>query len=567
MSSSKSGRIIRRIGAFHAKNLTKDAYKTLPTHELLQALGFVKQSQSGLVHWLPLGLKSLNKISEVIKKHMDQDLGASEVSLSTLSARKLWEKTGRWGNTELFKLKDAKKADYCLNPTCEEEITALVGGYVSSYKDLPLIAYQITRKYRDERRPRGGLLRGREFLMKDAYSFDASKADAVATFDRVNKCYDGIFQDLGVPFVSAWADSGDIGGDMSKEYHYEHESGEDTVLKCDNCGSISNVEKCSSVPVEEGLHSGNADVKYALNACGDTLICLYYPEGRTLNWNLVKEALQEDVDVSMRDSDNLTILDKFKSTLSEDSELFASVVRVMDVRLNSRSNFPDFPLKQYMKSNFAQLGGVSLVDAIAGEICGSCQEGNLSEARTIEVGHSFYLGQKYSKVMKAKYMNKDNKDDFLEMGCYGIGVSRLVAAIGQVTRDKQGLRWPRAASPFEVTVCVPAPDERGTEVAEQLCNSSIDVWIDEDARTGLGRKVLQSHATGIPLCVAVGSKQWPFVDVEVRGERRANSWEQRYAQASRDEWTLTDQTDAGIEKHRVHKDRVAEVVTVLLADM
>lgn len=196
---------------FTPSKITNDILQ-LPTHELLQQLGYVKQASSGVLHWLPLGLKTLRNIEGIIRRRMDES-GAHEVSLSSLSQRSLWETTGRWSNTELFKLKDAKKKDYCLVPTCEEEITWLMNSYLTSYKDLPIIAYQITRKYRDELRPRGGLLRGREFLMKDAYSFHLNSEDAVSTFERVNATYDKIFTDIGVPFVSAVADSGDIGGD------------------------------------------------------------------------------------------------------------------------------------------------------------------------------------------------------------------------------------------------------------------------------------------------------------------------------------------------------------------
>lgn len=551
---------------YQTKNLTKHAIKTSSTHDLLQSLGYVKQTQSGLVHWLPLGLRTLNKISDIVKHRMEVNAHAQQVSLSLISPKSLWINTGRWSNSELFKLKDSKGSEYCLAPTCEEEITTLIGSYVSSYKDLPLTVYQIGRKYRDEKRPRGGLLRGREFLMKDAYSFDVNKQDAVKTFEAMNETYNLIFQDLKVPFVSAWADSGDIGGDMSKEYHYLHETGEDTVLACNACNLVSNVEKCSSYPQEDHLHCGEVAVRYALNPNRDTLICLYYPENRNLNWNLVLAALDGEVDSSLREVSNEKVLELFRGDKSEEDIMFSGVLRVMDCRLNSRSNYPDFPLTQYLKSNFSQLNDVSIVDAEEGEICGGCEEGQLKGERSIEVGHTFYLGQKYSMPLGAKFTTQNNTEEFCEMGCYGIGVSRLVAAIAQVTRDELGLRWPKSVAPYEISICAAKQDALLEEVETLLSGYKREIWTNKDEKAGLGRKIATSHSLGIPLCVIVGPKSWPYVELEVRAPYMGNAWREQFTRHS-DAWNWTVQELDDMTKHRVHKDHLKDVVGVILTDM
>lgn len=567
----KRGLTCRFYHAFQPRKISKDAIETLPSHELLQYLGFLKQTQSGLVNWLPIGLRSLNKVENIVRHRMNEAGDGMEVQLSTISPKSLWETTGRWSNTELFKLKDARKAEFCLTPTCEEDITHLMKNYISTYKDMPLLVYQITRKYRDELRPRGGLLRGREFLMKDAYSFTSNKEDALNMFERVNAVYDMIFTDLGIPYLSAWADSGDIGGDLSKEYHYIHSSGEDTLLTCDSCGVSSNVEKCESFPQENGTHTGEVSVKYALNKDHDTLICFYYPVGRQLNWNLALEAAEHDLDGSMKDQSNEELLKVFQE--SNEDVMFSRVLRVMDCRLNSRSDFPDFPLKQYLKSNFGQIDDVSLVEAHEGEICGLCDEGTLQGNKTIEVGHTFHLGTKYSEALAAQFTDRDNKSLAIEMGCYGIGVSRLLGAIGEITRDKYGFRWPSSVAPYQVSICVaPGNDEIKRQIVEALGDTQSGQIMDKfHDKLGLGARITYSHAIGVPLCVIAGPKNWPNVEIEVRGHNWLSestpTWRESH-QKLKDtlQWEVTE-TDTGREKHVVTIEHLSRVIALISKDL
>lgn len=543
---------------FTPSKITKDILQ-LPTHELLQHLGYVKQTSSGLVNWLPLGLKTLRNVEEIIRRRMNE-AGAEEVALSSLSQSTLWETTGRWGNSELFKLKDAKKKDYCLVPTCEEDITWLMNQYLTSYKDLPVVAYQIGRKYRDELRPRGGLLRGREFLMKDAYSFHVNSEDAVSTFEKMNASYNKIFTDLKVPFVSAVADSGDIGGDLSKEYHYIHESGEDTLFKCDSCGVVSNEEKAGSLPIERGQHFGDVDVKYALNKDNDALLCFYYPRDRQFNWNLAVQSMDSDVDVKTKTMKNDDVIKMFHE--KNDDPMFASIVRIMDVRLNSRSNFPDFPLTTYLKNNFSQLQDDSIVNAIEGEICECCEDGKLESFKSIEVGHTFYLGKKYSTSLNATVRKQDNSEVIMEMGCYGIGVSRLVGAIAQVTRDEFGLRWPNSVSPYKVSICSNDQTTEQAALVKSLLN--LEPFTNFDSKTNLGARIQKSHILGIPIAIIVGQKSWPNVELEVRGAFQSSEWEQTYnSQKSSLKWTHIPNSN----KHYVHHQHLNAVIEILLNEL
>lgn len=506
--------------AFLPKSIELEAWRSKPTQDLLQNLGFVRKTQSGLFNWLPLGLRTVRKLENLIRKRMEEDAGAMEVSLSSLSAKSLWDKTGRWDvSKELFKVKDANDIEYCLTPTCEEDITELARNYIASHKDMPIIAYQIGRKYRDEKRPRGGLLRGREFTMKDAYSFASSEEQAIEIFQKMDSVYDKIFTDLKIPFKAALADSGDIGGEMSKEYHFLDPIGEDTVFTCDSCGTTSTIEKCDSLPEEAGEHSGDVDVIYGLSEDHATLICFYFPKGRNFNWNLAQKVLDNDIDMTLKNTDNEKILQMYQD--ENEDYMFTKILRVMDIRINSRSNFPDFPLSKYLKHNFGQIDEVSIVDAVDKEVCARCEEGTLNASKSIEVGHIFHLGDKYTKPLNVKFRDENNNESLVSMGCYGIGVSRLIGAIAEIGRDDHGLKWPQVIAPYQVSIITnnksrtPEIDELKAKVMQDVDTFDLDF---EGTKLGFGSKIKLSHAIGIPLCVIIGSKSWPNVEIEIRSK-------------------------------------------------
>ena len=570
--------------------LTKQSLTNLQTADLLQKLGFYNKTHSGLFHWLPLGLRSLNKLNNIITTTLTEDLNATPVSLSLLSPKSLWETTHRWNNTELFKLTDSKKAQYCLVATYAEDITQLMRQYITSYKDMPLIVFQIGRKYRDEKRPRGGLLRGREFVMLDAYSFAADDSTAMELFDAVNGSFNKIFAKLKVPFVRAWADNGIIGGDVSMEYHFVHSSGEDTLFRCSNpeCGHVSTLEKTEGLPIIPGQHNGDVDVRYALSGDHNTLICFYFPVSRELNWGNAREAVDNDLDFDLLELTNDKVLEIFRR--DNPDMMFVNVLRVMDIRLNYRSNFPDFPLREYMKNNFAQIDGVPLVNAIDGDLCGKCEQGTLNGSRCIEVGHTFNLGTKYSVPLDVTFADRDNTTSkHVKMGCYGIGVSRVIAAIAEVMRDPYGFRWPSSISPYLVSLCS-VPGTKGSALAEQVeaklkgsTRLRGEVMSSFHDGMGLGSKIALSHAIGIPLCIIVGPKTWPRVEIEVRGKRWGESaknpkWKSVYPslrkvyqwEVSEFPTTASGNTEGSSpvqEKHLVSLEHLNDVVDIILDDI
>lgn len=513
--------------------LSVELKKNLPTHELLQSLGFIRQPRAGIVNWLPLGLRSLRKVEDIIRNEMNR-IGGLEASLSCISSKENWKISGRWNNKEMFKFQDLKKSEYCLTPTCEEDITALIKPYIRSYKDLAqndLLVYQIGKKYRDELRPRGGLLRGREFLMKDAYSFSLDQEKSIKVFERLNDSYIRIFNQLKLPFLIAWADSGNIGGELSKEYHYECKEGEDTLFICDGCHNVTNLEKTESYPsfkfIQEVPDDQIVDVTYALNSDHDGIICYYYPKGRTLNWNLAKEAVEDDIDTSLIGKSNDFIIKKFSEENSEEL-MFSRITRVMDSRINSRNEFPDFPIKQYLKNNFSTIdNGITIVDAIENEMCSKCYDGSLKSVKSVEVGHIFNIGEKYSKAFGLNYVDKsDKKDNLVSMGCYGIGISRILGVIAEIGRDSKGLRWPSTIAPYKISIVGKrSMDENVAKVfpiLKQTFNDDVFNIYDMDKsmswKYGLNGQLELSNAIGIPISVVVGEKtQLPNIEIEIRG--------------------------------------------------
>lgn len=490
--------------------------------------------------------------------------------MSALSPAQLWQQTGRWSGTELFKLLDSGGAEYCLAPTCEEDITAVVRTQIASYKSLPLLYYQINTKFRDEKRPRAGLLRGREFVMKDAYSFDASLEAAIQTYESMVAAYHRVFSELRVPYVKAEASSGEIGGSMSHEWHYIHPSGEDTLFTCSECKTVLNLEKTLSYPQPDmsGLpaeSSSGVAVEYFVTFDRNTLVCAYYPSDRILLPNLILEELPE-IDLNSGLSQE-QILGLFSD---EDALLSKRVLRVMDARLHSRSNFPDFPIKFVNRSMITTLTDIPIVEAQHGEICGHCEEGTLESSRAIEVGHTFFLGDKYSKPLQCTVdvpqadgrLLKEN----VAMGCYGIGVSRLIASIGEVNRDQHGFRWPVSIAPWNATVINASKDASKTEqIMSALAAAGVEARCDDREGLGLGRKTKEARLVGIPLVIIVG-RNYPVVEVEIRGKKYGDLWKNEQ-KANADTWDVEYLPEGADTKHKVHIDRLGYAVNAILKDM
>ncbi|OWB77346.1 ligase activity protein [[Candida] boidinii] len=576
----------------------------LSTWELLVKLGYIKHPHAGLTHWLPLGLEVLRKLDKVINDRLKEE-GLTEVSLSSLSHSSIWTKTNRWNNGELFKLSNEssgnsrkendefkKDEGFCLAATCEEEITELVKSYADTYKKLPVRVYQITRKYRDEKRSRGGLLRGREFIMKDAYTFDNNKANALKSFELMNLIYSRIFTDLKLPFVSANADSGSIGGDLSYEWHFQHKSGEDLLLSCNKCGVVGNVERVKPMIDLNNIKPAEiSENQYFLSSDHKILYIVYYPHDCKLNFKTLVDSMKEEniiedeSEIINFGKSNDKLIEIFEKQELEDR----SIIRIMDPRIQpSITKLPDITIKSYNKNNLFTFQNMIMTDAKEGDLCNSCQDptSKLIESKGIEVGHTFYLGDKYSKPLDASFIDKDGLKKYYEMGCFGIGVSRIIGAISEITRDDMGLRWPSIISPFHLTFINMNNNNNENEnenentdlikLYQDLNKDNIEFEIDQ-SDLKLGSKLKKSKSLGIPLQIIIG-KKYPIIEIEVRGFRDINisgdidNKEYEYIKLNKQfgkewNWEYSIDDKNKVEKHFVDIKHSYKVIKSLLKDL
>ncbi|EGV61690.1 class II aaRS and biotin synthetase [Yamadazyma tenuis ATCC 10573] len=372
-----------------------------------------------------------------------------------------------------------------------------------------------------------GLLRSREFLMKDAYSFDVNEHEAMKSYHKMVGVYHDIFSDLRIPYVKAVADSGDIGGSLSHEWHYLHASGEDTVFTCSHseCGNVSNIEKTLSVP--ETIVECETESRF-LQVGEVEYIKVVYPKDRHFDINLLKHKYPK---------------------IQEIRHTPESYTVVEDSRVSPH--------------------GLPMVLSEEGEVCFECKSGKLFKKRAIEVGHTFYLGTKYSNPLglTAKVPEGDKLvERDVVMGCYGIGLSRIIASIAEITRDSQGFVWPRIISPWNVTVVESNTlSEDPSEIYDSLNKAQVDYRQDNRTNVNMGRKISHSNMIGIPLSIILG-KKFPLIEIEIRGKRYGEdlAWKQLYHTKSF-EWHVS--THGGVEKHLVDKDGLIAVLQALLIDM
>ena len=489
-------------------------------HDLLIRAGFVRQAQSGIFHLLPLGLRVLDKVERLIDKHM-QSVGASKVSLSSLSSTELWEKSGRLDgrNKELFQLEDRKEARFLLAPTHEEEITTIVKNAVHSYKDLPLRLYQVTRKYRDEARPRQGLLRGREFVMKDLYTFDLTSEQAMETYRAVSKAYRSFLDEIRLPYLVATADSGNMGGSHSHEYHFASPKGEDTIIKCDSCDLSMNEEVCFGKhrPQDTGdasysLWSGRTTETRDGQVRTASLVNVYLPPGdQEVNIHALKKLVPglESSPYSLHDW-----YDECKEVLNTEGLQIPAVITICDPRVYAKDNT--------VRSPRTQMAPFLLTKVQEGDPCPSCEKGSVHLHQAVEIGHTFHLGTRYSKPLEAAVQAEDNSQVDIEMGCHGIGVSRLIGAVSSLLADQQGLNWPLAIAPYSIVLVgagkTPAEDVQGlydklmTGLLQQFLSGprtravAPDAIIDDRDRP-FGWKLNDADLIGYPFVVVLG-KAW-----------------------------------------------------------
>ena len=511
----------------------------VPSHVYLLRAGYIKKVAAGIYSYLPLGLRVLKNIENIIRKHMDE-AGALEVLLPILTPAELWKETGRWDvyGKELFRLKDRHDRDFALGPTHEETITDLVRQTVRSYKDLPLNFYQIQTKFRDEARPRYGLIRGREFVMKDAYSFDISEEMAIKSYEIMKETYHKIFKELGLNYLMVEADVGAIGGKYSHEFVVMVPNGEAHIVYCENCGYAANVEaakyefELDKLPPEEEKPlekvytpdvksvedvtkflnvKPNKIVKTLIYILDDgTPIAILVRGDRELNETKVLNyfgALDMHLATS-EEMEKLGLVEGFVGPIGLDIPVYA------DRSIEDLHNFvvganeKDYHyINVNMPRDFNPVDIVDFGTATEGDPCPVCKS-PLKETTGLEVGHIFLLGTKYSEALKANFVDKDGKEKPIVMGCYGIGVSRLIAAAVEQNHDENGIIWTDNIAPFKLHIlALNTKDKNIMEIAENIYKISrglgIEVLLD-DRDMSPGAKFKDADLIGIPYRIIVG---------------------------------------------------------------
>ena len=521
------------------------------SHKLMVRSGMIRRLAAGVYTLLPLGVRVQRKVEQILREELNR-AGAQEVFLPTLNPAELWQKTGRWEayGKELIRLKDRHERDFCLGPTHEEVVTDLVAREVRSYRDLPLNLYQIQTKFRDEIRPRFGVMRGREFTMKDGYSFDRDEAGAERSYEEMVEVYTRIFRRCGLKFSAVEADPGAIGGSFSHEFMVMADTGEEAITVCDSCGYAANVEKSPvrlKLPEnEEGelkkVHTPGAHtieevaeffslpayrmVKTLLYVADGEPVAALIPGHRELNEIKLKNAL-DALDIELADSETVE-----KLTNSEVG--FAGPVGLSNVRLVADSsiensgglivgaNQTDYHYTGVREGrDFAANKFTDLTVAQEGDACPKCEAG-LSIRRGIEVGHVFKLGCKYSESLDATYQDENGETHTIVMGCYGIGVGRTVAAAIEQNHDEDGIIWPTPIAPYHVDIIPVRVDDETMKVCEHIYDSleftGLDVILDDrDERPGV--KFKDADLMGFPYKAVIGPRSLKEGKIEIKSRK------------------------------------------------
>jgi len=524
------------------------------SHQLLVRAGLIRKSASGLYTYLPLGLRVLRKIENIVREEMNAK-GGQEVLMPIMQPAELWKESGRWDvyGAELFRLKDRHNREFCLGPTHEEIVTDLIRGEVRSYKQLPLLLYQIQNKYRDERRPRFGLMRGREFVMKDLYSFDRDEAGLAESYQKMYDAYCRIFSRCGLKFRPVEADAGAIGGTGgTHEFMVLADSGENAVIYCPKCSYAANQEKAECRPqvIEDVSPEGQrtlvatpnvktiddlskflavpktALVKSLLYQGDGKLLLVLLRGDRELNEIKLNNALGGFVTLQLASAETVLRILGCEPGSVGPIEVPAELLVIADeeVPLMKKAvcgaNKADYHFVDVVPSTELRIDQVHDLRMMAtGEACLKCGA-PLKDARGIEVGQVFKLGTKYSKALGATFLDLNGEEKFCVMGCYGVGVSRSLAASIEQNHDDYGIIWPMSIAPYQcILVPVSTKDALVVETAEKLYQElqrlGVEVVLDDrDERAGV--KFKDADLVGYPLRVTIGSKTLANGQVELR---------------------------------------------------
>jgi prolyl-tRNA synthetase len=552
------------------------AEAVVASHQLLLRAGFIRKLAAGIYNLLPLGKRTVAKVERIIREEMDR-AGAHEILMPSVQPAELWEESGRWQQygPELLRFRDRKEAWFCLGPTHEEVVTDIVRREVRSYRQLPLNLYQVQSKFRDEIRPRFGLMRGREFIMKDAYSFDVDAEHAKKSYAAMYEAYRRVFKRCGLEFRAVEADTGNIGGSMSHEFQVLAESGEDQILACNRCTYAANVEKAElrkdhaaadATPAAQAPRA-REKVKTPKQRTVDEVTAFLGVPATQLAKTLIYLADGKPVAVMVRGDFEANPL-KVKGVLGATDVVLAgddvvaactkappgfagpvglSIPIVVDASVRTLSNMVTGANEadaHYVNVNLGRdFEATHVADvraARAGDACARCDGGHYETHRGIEVGHVFFLGTKYSDAMRCTFLDAEGKERPMVMGCYGIGVTRTMSAAIEQGHDADGIRWPITIAPFHVLVSpLQMKDAAVVSAAEQLYRElgarGVEVLLDDrDERPGI--KFKDADLLGIPLRVTIGQKGLAEGKVEVK--RRAEKQATLVPLAESAEWIV-----------------------------
>ncbi|MEK6645641.1 MAG: proline--tRNA ligase [Candidatus Firestonebacteria bacterium] len=514
----------------------------LISHKLMVRAGIIRKLSSGIYSLLPLGFKILQKIEKIIREEMEY-AGASELLLPILSPSELWKESGRWDvyGKELIRIKDRQNREFALGPTHEEIITDLVRKEIKTYKKLPINLYQIQIKFRDEIRPRFGVMRAKEFMMKDGYSFDRDEANAERTYKKMYDGYYKIFSRLGLKFKAVEADTGAIGGSFSHEFMVLADSGEEVIVSCSKCEYAANLEKASGKNSDVTSKTGKTENLQKINTPNiktvEELTKFLNCSAKNLVKTIICKADKEYIAALVRGDYEINI-NKLKNilgccelTMAQAEDIrkltnapigfagpvgFKNIKIIADESVKNMSNFitgSNEADTHLMNVNINRDFKIDLIGDIRlvkeSDLCDLCGE-KLVFTRGIEVGHVFKLGTKYSKALNATYLDEQGKDQIMVMGCYGIGVTRIIAASIEQQYDENGIIWPVSIAPYQILITpLNVKDDEIKTTADTIYNilskEKFDILFDDRDETA-GVKLKDADLIGIPLRITIGSK-------------------------------------------------------------
>jgi prolyl-tRNA synthetase len=549
-----------RVSQFFISTLKEaPAEAELISHKLMLRAGIIKRLGSGLYTWMPLGLRVLRKIENIVREEMNKS-GAVEVLMPAIQPAELWQETGRWDvfGPQMLKIKDRHQHDFCFGPTHEEIITDIARREIKSYRQLPLNFYQIQTKFRDEIRPRFGVMRAREFMMKDAYSFHTDENSLMQTYQLMYETYSRIFTRLGLKFRAVAADTGAIGGSGSHEFHVLADSGEDTIAFCPGSDYAANIELASSMFSQQERSAPDGDMQKIATpgkkTCAEVADFLKIPLQKTIKTLAVKAKnkiflllLRGDHQLNELKVRKIPFLSEFQMASEEDilhetgtvpgyiGPVGLETCVIADQTVMNMSNFvcganeEGFHLTDVNFDRDLKLPDhvFDIRNAVPGDASPD-GKGKLEICRGIEVGHIFQLRTKYSEMMKASYLNESGQIQYMEMGCYGIGISRIVAAAIEQNHDEHGIIFPIAIAPFQLVI-VPIGLQKSAQVKDvveelyrQFSAARIEVLLDDrDERPGV--MFADMELMGIPHRIVIGERGLKQSIIEYQGRKDQTS--------------------------------------------